>query len=142
MGSTSFEPFANLAHVSLRSGGFGEVGGNAALTGADADTGVTFTTLGVRMEYALTLGAAYGKVRGMVGWRHAFGDTTPTSLHAFSAGDVFTIAGAPIAQNAAVIEAGPDFQLSPDATFGLLYSGQIANDAQDHGFKANLNIRF
>ncbi|WP_348648292.1 autotransporter domain-containing protein [Rhizobium sp. ARZ01] len=73
---------------------------------------------------------------------HAFGDTTPTASQAFSAGDVFTIAGVPIAKNNAVIEAGLDLSLTPDATFGLSYTGQFAADARDSGFKANLAVRF
>ncbi|WP_268968722.1 autotransporter outer membrane beta-barrel domain-containing protein [Tritonibacter mobilis] len=137
-----YEPFANLAHVSLRTNGFSETGGNAALTGQHVSSDVTFTTLGLRGEYAVTLGAMDATFNGMLGWRHAFGDTTPTSVHAFSESDAFSIAGAPIARNSAVIEAGLDLDLTSDATLGLSYTGQIAAGAQDHGFKANLNVRF
>ncbi|MBP2444336.1 outer membrane autotransporter protein [Rhizobium leguminosarum] len=47
-GALAFEPFANLAYVNLATDGFDESGGAAALTGRDDDSGVTFTTLGVR----------------------------------------------------------------------------------------------
>lgn len=77
-----------------------------------------------------------------LGWRYAFGDTTPESTHTFSADDAFSIAGAPIAQNSAVIEAGLDLNLTPNAAFGLSYTGQIASDTLGHGFSANFNIRF
>lgn len=44
-----------------------------------------------------------------VSWRHAFGDTTPLATHVFAGSDAFTVAGVPIARDAAVIEAGLDF---------------------------------
>ncbi|WMT92484.1 autotransporter domain-containing protein [Pelagibacterium sp. H642] len=141
-GGTQLEPFANLAHVSVHTDSFAEQGGAAVLSVDSGSTNVTFTTLGLRGEHAMTLGTMDATLRGTVGWRHAFGDTTPESTHAFSGGDAFTIAGVPIAGDAAVIEAGLDLNLTPDATFGLSYQGQIASDAQDHGFKADLSVRF
>lgn len=139
---TRLEPFANLAHVHLHSSGFGEKGGDAALSVHSSNTDVTFTTLGLRGEHGMTLGAVEATLRGMIGWRHAFGDTTPESTHAFSAGNAFTIAGAPIARNAAVIEGGIDLAVSPNATFGISYQGQLAGKAKDHGFRANLGVKF
>ncbi|WP_019171034.1 autotransporter domain-containing protein [Pseudaminobacter salicylatoxidans] len=139
---TRLEPFGNLAHVSLHSDGLTEQGGAAALTSSSGTTDVTFTTLGIRAEHNVMLGAVDATLRGMIGWRHAFGDTTPESTQAFSVGDAFTIAGVPIARNSAVIEAGLHLSLTPDATLGLSYQGQIASDAQDHGFKADLSLRF
>lgn len=136
------EPFANLAHASLHRDGFAERGGAAALSGVSETTGMTFTTLGLRGEHNLTLGTMDATLNGTVGWRHAFGDTTPESTHAFSAGDAFTIAGAPMSKDTAIIEAGLDLNLTPDAAFGLSYTGQLSSDAADHGFKANLNVRF
>ncbi|MBS7696216.1 MAG: autotransporter domain-containing protein [Chelatococcus sp.] len=140
--ATRFEPFANLAHVSLRTDSFTEQGGPAALSVDGGTTSMTFTTLGIRGEHTVALGTVDATLRGMIGWRHAFGDTTPESVHAFSGGDAFTIAGVPIAQDSAVIEAGLDLNLTPEATLGFSYSGQIASDASDHGFRASLAVRF
>ncbi|WCR02155.1 autotransporter domain-containing protein [Paracoccus saliphilus] len=78
----------------------------------------------------------------MLDWRHAFGDTTPLSRHAFSAGDAFTIAGVPIAEDAAVIEAGIDLNLSDTARLGLSYQGQFGSGVQESGLKADLKVRF
>lgn len=138
-GAARFEPFANLAHVSLHTGGFGEGSGIAALSGQSDTTSVTFTTLGLRAEHAL---AGNATLRGMIGWRHAFGDVTPESTLAFQGSDAFSIAGNPIAHNSALIDAGLDFNLTPYAKLGLSYSGQLAKSSRDHGFRANLNVRF
>ena len=45
------------------------------------------------------------RLRGMLDWRHAFGDTTPTSMHAFAGSIPFTISGVPLAKIVAVLEA-------------------------------------
>lgn len=140
-GKVQLQPFANLAYVNVDTDGFTEKGGAAALTSAGEGTSVPFTTLGVRAATKFNLGSVTATARATVGWRHAFEDT-PEASFAFGNGDTFTIAGAPIAQDAAVVEAGLDVAFSPKATLGLQYSGQLASRAQDHAFSANLNIKF
>ncbi|WP_202359070.1 autotransporter outer membrane beta-barrel domain-containing protein [Mesorhizobium sp. 113-3-3] len=141
-GPFAFEPFANLAYVNLHTDGFAERGGAAALTSGSSTSDATFTTLGVRASTDITLGGVAATARGMLGWRHAFGDVTPLSSVAFAGGDSFTIAGAPIARDAMLVEAGFDVQLARNATLGLSYAGQFGADAFDNGFKANLGIKF
>lgn len=138
----AFEPFANLAYVSLATGGFSENGGAAALRAGSQSTDATFTTLGLRASTSLNLGGVDATARATLGWRHAFGDTTPLSSQAFSTGNAFSVAGVPIARDAAVVETGLDLNLSSAATLGLSYTGQLAASAQQHGFKANLAMRF
>ncbi|OJX82490.1 autotransporter domain-containing protein [Mesorhizobium sp. 65-26] len=141
-GSLAFEPFANLAYVNLHTDGFTEKGGDAALTSASSNTDATFTTLGVRASSDVTVGGVTATARGMLGWRHAFGDVTPLSSFAFAGSDSFTIAGAPIARDAMLVEAGFDVPLSSNATLGVSYAGQFSADAHDNGFKANLGVKF
>lgn len=140
--SVRLEPFVNLAHVRLHTDDYRESGSAAALSGRSDNTDVTFTTLGLRAEHELSVGATQATLRGALGWRHAFGDTTPQAHHGFSAGQAFTVAGVPIAKDSAVVEAGVDLKFAPGATFGLSYAGQLAGSARDHGVKANLTIRF
>lgn len=140
--TASFEPFANLAYVDLHSDAFAEKGGAAALTSAGQSTDATFTTLGIRASTSFDLGSVKTTARGMIGWRHAFGDTIPTTTNAFAGGNAFTIAGAPIAKDAAVLEAGLDFAISDNATLGVSYTGQFGSGVRDNGAKANLSVRF
>jgi outer membrane autotransporter protein len=141
-GALAFEPFASLAYVHLHSDGFTEEGGAAALTSPSASTDVTFTTLGVRAATAFRLGSVTARARGMVGWQHAFGDTTPRSRFAFAGSDPFTIAGTPIAEDALLVEAGIGLDLNRGVSLGLTYTGQIADGASSHGAKADLTLRF
>ncbi|MER8752502.1 autotransporter outer membrane beta-barrel domain-containing protein [Mesorhizobium sp. M1050] len=141
-GHFKVEPFANLAYVSVHTDGFTETGGAAALTSAGSTTDATFTTLGLRASTDLGLGQIKATARGMLGWRHAFGDDTPASSFAFAGGDLFTIAGVPVARDAAVVEAGRDLNMSANATLGLSYTGQFGGGTVDQGAKVNLGLRF
>lgn len=141
-GQFRFEPFANLAYVSVHTDGFTEDGGDAALTSAGTSTDATFTTLGLCGSSDFAFGGMNATVRGMLGWRHAFGDVTPTSSFAFAGGDAFTIAGVPIARDSAVVEAGLDFNMSANATLGLAYTGQFGGGTVDQGAKVDLAVKF
>lgn len=140
--NTTIEPFANLAHMSLRNQGFTEKGGDAALAVRSKTTNTTFSTLGVRAEHTLTVGSTEATLNASLGWRHAYGTTTPTSTHAFSAGNAFTIAGVPIAKNSALIEAGVDLRLSPTSAISLSWEAQQASKARDNSVKVNFTTRF
>jgi fibronectin-binding autotransporter adhesin len=48
----------------------------------------------------------------------------------------------PIARDAAIIEAGGDLQLTPQAKVAVSYAGQLADHARDHSVKGNLTWRF
>jgi fibronectin-binding autotransporter adhesin len=142
-GAARFEPFANLAYVSVHTDGFTEQGGAAALSSQRATSDATFTTLGLRASTAFTMGDVNTTARGMLGWRHAFGDVTPFSTMRFAGGgNAFSIGGVPIARNAAVIEAGLDFALTPAATLGVTYGGQFGSGMSDQSVKANFNVKF
>ncbi|WP_185057445.1 autotransporter domain-containing protein [Pseudomonas chlororaphis] len=142
MPSVSLEPFVNLAHTRQRSKGFSERGGAAALHGKAQSTDTTFTTLGLRASTKLDVAGIETTARGSLGWRHALGDTTPLSTHAFSAGNAFTVAGAPLAKNAALVEVGADVAITPSTSLGLSYDGQFTGSTRQHGLKASLSIRF
>lgn len=138
----NFEPFAGLAHVSVRHDAFAEQGGAAALHSVATTNDVTFATLGLRAAAAAHVGGIEAAARGMIGWRHAFGDVTPYSALALAGGNAFTIGGTPIARDALVLEAGLDVAVSPNTKFGLGYNGQIASNARDHAVKADLTVKF
>ncbi|MCB4771496.1 autotransporter domain-containing protein [Ancylobacter sp. Lp-2] len=141
-GPVGFEPFAALAYVRLDTDGFTEQGGAAALSAAGETTDTTFSTLGLRASLPVMLGAAEAVLNGSVGWRHAFGDVLPAATLAFTGSDAFTVTGVPVAEDAAVLEAGLDFTLSPDATLGVAYQGQFGGGVTQNGFTAKLSVKF
>ncbi|WP_379063595.1 autotransporter domain-containing protein [Mesorhizobium sp. UC74_2] len=141
-GNLAFEPFANLAYVNVHTNGFNETGGASALSVHSGSNDNSFTTLGIRASTDFEIGSTRATARGMIGWRHAYGDVTPEISQAFTGSSAFTIAGAPIAKDAAVIEAGLDFAIAPRATLGISYHGQAGSKTSDHGVRADLNVKF
>ncbi len=141
-GAAFFEPYVNVAHVRVNRQGFTEAGGAAALTASPASYSTTYATVGLRAETQFVLGDATGTLHGALGWRQAFGDRTPDQDVAFAGAGPFSIAGAPIIGGAALIEAGIAIDLSPQASFGLSYDGQISSASQSHGISASFNLNF
>ncbi|MFY3570817.1 autotransporter outer membrane beta-barrel domain-containing protein, partial [Achromobacter ruhlandii] len=131
-GGLALEPYAGLAWAGLRSRAFQESGGSAALSGTRQATHTTTTTVGLRARQALELGTVQGSVTAGAGWRRAFGDLRPTSTLAFDTGSAFTVTGAPIARNAALLEAGLQAQTGRNATVALDYAGQLGAGNRDH----------
>ena len=141
LGTATVEPFAQLAALRINGDEFREDGGAAALFGLARTHEVAFSTLGVRAEARLAETPLVA--RGMFGWRHAFGDTTPAALLAFGGGALpFLVAGAPVARDSLVVEAGLDYRLTPTAAVGVSYAGALAEDARDHMLKARFEVSF
>jgi len=144
LGHVALEPVAGLAYVHVRDGSFAEAGGLAALSASSANESTGYSTLGVRAATAVPL--ANGTVlipRGSVQWQYAFGDVTPVTALAFqSTGTSFTVAGIPIARNAALIEGGFDWRFSPQAKLGAYYQGELSAHAESHAFKGGFTLDF
>ncbi|MFY0478526.1 autotransporter domain-containing protein [Achromobacter marplatensis] len=139
---TTLEPFVGLAWSDLRTRGFAESGGGAALSGESGSTQQTYTTLGLRAAQGFEAGGRQGKVFGSVGWRHVFGDIKPESVLAFGAGQSFTVAGAPIGRDAALVELGAEVAIARTASLRLGYAGQYASDSREHSVNANVRWQF
>ena len=68
----------------------------------------------------------------LAAWQHAFDDVTPGAALAFaSTGIGFAIDGVPLAEDAALLDAGLDFALGENGTAGVFYSGQFSERAKD-----------
>ncbi len=139
------EPFAGLTWVHLHTDGFTEDGGAAALTGSPGSSDVGFSTLGLRAaaDFPLKNGMSLSP-RVSVAWQYAFGDLTPSADLALAAasGANFTVTGAPLAESAALINAGADLRLSRNARLGLSYYGQFATGVVDSSVWGNLSLAF
>ncbi|MEQ8266235.1 MAG: autotransporter domain-containing protein [Parvibaculum sp.] len=139
-GSVVLTPFAGLAVIQVETDGFTEQGGPAALTVASASDTIGVSTVGLRARRESETVA----LTGSLGWRHAFGDTDPSSRAAFASAPAtpFTVEGAPISENALALEAGIETQLGDGLSLGLAYAGEYGSDARDHGLKVELRFAF
>jgi outer membrane autotransporter protein len=139
----ALEPFAGLAYVHAGTDRFTETGSVGALRSGGIDEDVTFSTLGFRAATTVQAGGIEIAPRLSLAWRHAFGASAPgLALSFVTTGTAFGINGVPIAEDSALIEAGLDFVLGPDARLGVSYNGQIASDVDDHGISGSLFWQF
>ena len=136
---TQIQPFAGLSFMQLDTDGFTETGGSAALTAASNTESTTFTTLGLRLGRQVTDTV---RVHGMAGWRHAFGDVDPTATFTLAGSTPFTIAGAPIAQDALVIEAGFEVEVSDTLSLSAGYDGQFGDGSTANQIEGHMRLRF
>ncbi|GAB4363862.1 MAG: hypothetical protein Kow0026_28580 [Oricola sp.] len=136
------EPFARFAYVNLDSDGYSENGGAAALTADAQSTDAVFATVGLRGAREVRLGETTARISAMAGWRHVVSGDVPVTSHTLAGGSAFTVAGVPLARDAALVTAGLDIAIGERASLDLSYVGQIASGAQDHSLKAQIGLRF
>lgn len=138
----SIEPFAGLSWSDTRNRSFSESGGSAALNGHSDSNKQTTSTLGLRGLLNFTVGQTEGRLQATLGWRHAFGDVQPQSTMSFDGGQAFTVAGAPIARDAALAELGVETALTRNATIGLNYSGQFGGGNRENAGSVHMTWRY
>jgi outer membrane autotransporter protein len=143
LGRITLQPNAGLSYVNLDSDSFDEGDSAAALHAEGENDSLLFSTLGLRAGTVTEVFGAPLRLHGMLGWRHAFGDTTLESRFHFTDGSAgFAVSGMPVARDAALIEAGADLDLASNLTLGLSYAGQIAPDARENAVRADVRLRF
>ncbi len=127
--AASLEPFANLAYVNLSSQNFTETGSAAALTGVGRDREHALFDAGrPGGDGVRTLERGGSDAACEPRWQHAFGDVNSSASLAFvSGGSAFTVAGVPIARDAALVGAGVDYAFSKSVSASVTYSGQFGS---------------
>lgn len=138
----SIEPYANAAYVHLRTDAFGETGGAAALSSAAASYDQFYTTLGVRLEQPVDLGAAPARLTGGLGWRHAFGDVAPDTGLAFAGFNAFGVSAAAVAREAVLLDAGIAIDFNPTSSLSIRYNGMLADGFNEQAVAARLGVQF
>jgi len=138
----SIEPYAGLAWNQLRTRGFSESGGSAALHGESNSDDVTSTTLGLRSAWQFGSDQAPGRLTATLGWRHAMGDVKPKQQLAFEGGSTFSVTGVPIARDAAVIGLGAEVAITRNTTAGVAYDAQFGGGNRQQSGLLKLSTRF
>ena len=134
------EPYAGIADISATTSAFAETGGSTALSGTGNTDTQAYSTLGVRFLFPNN-----GPVtpRFDLGWQHAFNLFQPVQALTFqSLAQSFTVAGVPLAQDAASLQAGLDYAISPQARLSLMYDGSFASTVQNNALRASLEWKF
>jgi len=142
LGNGAIEPFAGVNWTRFERGDFAESGGALALTAADETQDWTFSSVGFRTFVPVDRATRFSvSVSGE--WQHALGDRETHADLAFAQGDpVFTVAGAPLAEDAALADVALNYRVSDAMSVGVGYSGTIADYGMTNAAKANLSINF
>ena len=135
-----FEPFVGVSLGQQRTGSFQERGGFAALSGQSNTDDLASTTLGLRVHSDFQVAGKDARLRATVGWRHALGNVAAERTMAFEGGQNFTVAGAPLARNTAVLGLEGEVALSRTAALVLGYRGELGSSQRDHA--ANVKLRW
>jgi len=136
------EPFVGADYNDQRIRGFSESGGDAALSGRDSHNQVGSTTLGLRVQSTFESAGSQGRAYATAGWRHAYGDLDPATTLAFQGSQSFTVNGAPLARDAAVLSLGADLAVTRAATVGLAYTGQFGGGNRQNSGAVTVRWRF
>ncbi|WP_250633788.1 autotransporter-associated beta strand repeat-containing protein [Pinirhizobacter soli] len=142
IGHSSLAPFINIAYDHLSTDPIHERGSVAAFNVDGEGSSITVGTLGARGNFQLN---DDGGLRAIVslGWQHAWGDVTPmNSMRYVAGGPSFTIAGVPVAKNAAAFTGGVSFLVAPKVSVDATYSGQFASHATDQAARLSLTWMF
>jgi outer membrane autotransporter protein len=142
LGPVSVQPFVNLAYINLDTDGFREKGGAAALSGSSGNDDITLATLGMRWSADLLADDTPITLAGMLGWRRAIGDLTPSTRLSFSSGSPFVLEGVATPRDALVVEASVTAQVTKTTRLKLGYSGEFAHSLTTHAARASLIVDF
>lgn len=135
-----FEPFVGITLGEQRTGSFQETGGFAALSSQSSSDTLASTTLGLRAHSDFKLAGKDTRVRGTLGVRHAWGGLSQNRTMAFEGSSSFTVAGAPLARNTALVGLQAEMELSRRAALVLGYNGEFGGGSRDHS--ANVKLRW
>ncbi len=143
-GGMAVEPFGNVAWIKATTGAFTETGGPAALSGVKTSDSLTYSSVGLRM--ATSFSTASGAVitpKLSVAWQHAFGGLRPSQRETIlSTSQSFTVLGAPLDRDQALVQAGVGGQLDASTRFSLTYEGALSHDVRDNGLRMSISHAF
>ncbi|MBD7962326.1 autotransporter outer membrane beta-barrel domain-containing protein, partial [Comamonas avium] len=135
-----FEPFVGITLGEQRTNSFKESGGFAALSSESSRDTLASTTLGVRAHSDFVLAGKDTRVRASLGVRHAWGNLSQNRTMAFEGSSSFTVAGAPLARNTALVGLQAEMALSRYSALVLGYNGEYGSGSRDQS--ASVKVRW
>jgi len=99
-------------------------------------------TLGARSSFQLDESGGL-RANFSLGWQHAWGSVSPVdSMRYAVGGPSFSVAGVPVARNAAAFNGGISFLVAPKVSVDATYSGQFASHATAQAARLSLTWTF
>ncbi|MGE6791666.1 autotransporter domain-containing protein [Pseudomonas guineae] len=131
------EPYVGLSWTQVASDSFTEKGGNAALQADSQNEDMTASTLGLRSQLPLSNGR-FNLDAGLA-WQHNFSDVNPDAELNFVGSSNFTVDGASMGRDTALLDLGASYRIAPAVTVRAGYSGQFGNNVSSNGGNLTLS---
>ncbi|WCK04095.1 autotransporter outer membrane beta-barrel domain-containing protein [Agrobacterium tumefaciens] len=139
---THIEPYANIAYVNTRTDGFREKGGIGAVSAGSVRYDQLYTTLGARITRDIALEGMLGRAMFDLAWRHNYGDAAVGSSLFYEGGGAFSVASTSSPRDAAILNLGLSYDLTPSATLTFRYGAVFGAGVLDQSAAAELGVRF
>jgi autotransporter-associated beta strand protein len=133
------EPYASVAWHGLRLDGFTEKGSSTALRKGKDRWNRAVSTLGMRLSTPLGGDAEFDVD---VAWRHLHGGVTPKSVFTVEGSDRFTIWGADVSKDVAILGLGIGLKLTDNAKLRLRYDGELGTQGKSHAGQIVLEVKW
>jgi len=138
----SVAPYVGISQSWLHTQSVRETGHSAALDVAAQTDHVTQSTLGLRLAYQLPTTAPVALTADLA-WARAFGDTDSHTSNRFAGqGERFTAEGVEVGKNTALVGAGVQANLGPNAALSLGYQGQFGSRTRNHSAGVQIRVKF
>ena len=134
------EPYVSLSWTQASSDSFTEKGGDAALHSDSQSEEMTASTLGLRSQVLLNNGQL--QLDAGLAWQHIYSDVNPEADLNFVGSSSFTVEGAGINRDTALIDLGASYRIAPAVTVRAGYSGQFGDNISSNGGSLTLNWDF
>jgi outer membrane autotransporter protein len=82
-----------------------------------------------------------GALHASLGWRQASGDYRGAAQLSFAGSQPYSVTGAAVSKDGAVLQVGATLSLGPRATLGIGYGAQFGSGGRDHGGKVAFSWR-
>lgn len=139
LGDGTVEPIAALSYVRVRTDGFSEAGGAAALAAEKESQETANSVAGVRFA---TAPQGPFRIEGLLGWRHAFDGRAPSRRLSFAGGAPFEIGAAGLSKDAALLDMEASLAVASGVSLGIAYHGVLGDRSHDHMVRGALRIAF
>jgi len=139
----SITPFARLQAINVTQNAFSEWGASSiSLNVAQQSTNALRTTFGAQLNGGIPMGDRSLDLALRLGWQHEFADTARPMTAAFAGAPSasFTVYGAPVARDAAIIGLQADTRLADSLQLYLRYDGELAAGNDNHTLTAGLRF--
>ena len=142
--TTSLTPFLGLQGTTANQAAFTETGAGALNLSVDSQTTNSVRSiLGLQVDYDANIGFTGPlALLARAGWAHEYADTARpvTASFAGAPGSGFTVDGAQMARNSAIIALGATTKLTQALSFLLRYDGDVNGSDNAHAITGRLSL--